>query len=101
MRLFKQGDTHDLRGDRPTIDLRKRHRDGGAPRGRSRHRVVLKEYLRYERTVSEEAKNRLEARGLPYAQLGKLRSQVARKRAPRRATTCCPTLLDRILSLLF
>ena len=32
---------------------------------------VLKEYLRYERSVADEAKNRLESRGLPYAQLGK------------------------------
>jgi hypothetical protein len=62
---------------------------------------VLKEYLRYERSVGDEAKNRLEARGLPYAQLGKLRSQVAREKGAPQADDVLPYLLDQILSLLF
>ena len=62
---------------------------------------VLKEYLRYERSVGDEAKNRLESRGLPYAQLGKLRSQVAREKGAPQHDDVLPYLLDQILSLLF
>lgn len=62
---------------------------------------VLKEFLRYERSVGEEAKNRLEARGLPYAQLGKVRSQVARERGAPQQDDILPYLLEQILGLLF
>jgi len=62
---------------------------------------VLKEYLRYERSVGEEAKNRLESRGLPFAQLGKVRSQVAREKGAPQHDDVLPYLLDQIMSLLF
>ena len=62
---------------------------------------VLKEYLRYERSVADEAKNRLESRGLPYAQLGKVRSQVAREKGAPQNDDILPYLLEQILSLLF
>jgi hypothetical protein len=62
---------------------------------------VLKEYLRYERSVGDEAKNRLESRGLPYAQLGKLRSQVAKEKGAPQADDVLPYLLEQILNLLF
>jgi uncharacterized protein len=62
---------------------------------------VLKEYLRYERSVADEAKNRLESRGLPYAQLGKVRSQVAREKGAPQNDDVLPYLLEQILSLLF
>jgi uncharacterized protein len=62
---------------------------------------VLKEYLRYERSIGEEAKNRLEARGLPYAQLGKLRSQVAKEKGAPQAEDILPYLIDQILNILF
>lgn len=62
---------------------------------------VLKEYLRYERSVADEAKNRLESRGLPYAQLGKIRSQVARERGAPQADDVLPHLLEQILNILF
>jgi uncharacterized protein len=62
---------------------------------------VLKEYLRYERSVADEAKNRLESRGLPYAQLGKIRSQVAREKGAPQNDDVLPYLLEQILSLLF
>jgi len=62
---------------------------------------VLKEYLRYERSISEEAKNRLEARGLPYAQLGKLKSQVAKEKGAPQSDDILPYLLDQILNILF
>ncbi len=62
---------------------------------------VLKEYLRFERTIGDEAKNRLEARGLPYAQLGKLRNQVAKEKAAPQSEDVLPYLLDQILNILF
>jgi hypothetical protein len=62
---------------------------------------VLKEYLRYERSISDEAKNRLETRGLAYAQLGKLRSQVAKEKGAPQADDVLPYLLDQILNILF
>lgn len=62
---------------------------------------VLKEYLRFERTIGDEAKNRLEARGLPYAQLGKLRNQVAKEKAAPQSDDVLPYLLDQILNILF
>lgn len=62
---------------------------------------VLKEYLRFERDIGEEAKNRLESRGLPYAQLGKVRSQVARERGAPQQDDILPYLVDQILELLF
>lgn len=62
---------------------------------------VLKEYLRYERSVSDEAKNRLESRGLPYAQLGKIKSQVAKEKNAPQAEDVLPYLLDQILNILF
>ena len=62
---------------------------------------VLKEYLRFERSVADEAKNRLESRGLPYAQLGKVRSQVAREKGAPQNDDILPYLIDQLLSLLF
>jgi len=62
---------------------------------------VLKEYLRYERMVTDEAKNRLEARGLPYAQLGKLKSQVAKEKGAPPSDEVLPYLLDQIFNILF
>jgi hypothetical protein len=62
---------------------------------------VLKEYLRHERSIGDEAKDRLESRGLAYAQLGKLRSQVAREKGAPQSDDVLPYLLDQILSLLF
>jgi uncharacterized protein len=62
---------------------------------------VLKEYLRFERSVGDEAKNRLEARALPYANLGKLRSQVAKEKGAPQSDDVLPYLLEQVLNLLF
>jgi hypothetical protein len=62
---------------------------------------VLKEYLRFERSISEEAKNRMELRGLPYAQLGKLRNQVAKEKGAPQSDDVLPYLIDQILHILF
>ena len=42
--------------------------------------AVLKEYLRRDREILEEAKNRMEHRGLSYSFLGRTKAQVARER---------------------
>jgi len=63
--------------------------------------AVLKEYLRYERSITDEAKNRLEARELPYSNLGKVRNQVAKERKAPQSDEVLPHLLEQILNLLF
>lgn len=62
---------------------------------------VLKEYLRVEREVNEEAKNRMEARGMGYSQLGKMKSQVAKERNTVTGDETLPYLIDQILEMLF
>lgn len=63
--------------------------------------AVLKEYQRQEREVLEEAKNRMEIRGLPYAQLGKMKSMVAKERQVAVGEDMLPYLLDQLLTMLF
>ncbi len=62
---------------------------------------VLKEFLRQDREITEEAKNRLEIRGLPYAQLGKVKSHVAKEKGAPPTDETLPYLLDQILNILF
>jgi hypothetical protein len=62
---------------------------------------VLKEYLRQERRVVDEAKNRMETRGAPYAELGKVKSQVARDQKMPTGEDMLPYLLEQILEILF
>jgi uncharacterized protein len=63
--------------------------------------AVLKEYLRTEREVVDEAKNRLEGRGLSYSQLAKVRQQVARERGFPQAEDALPYMLEQLLHMLF
>jgi hypothetical protein len=63
--------------------------------------AVLKEYLRQDREVLEEAKNRMEIRGLPYSQLGKMKSMVARERQLAVGEEMLPYLLEQLLTMLF
>ncbi len=63
--------------------------------------AVLKEYLRQERLVVDEAKSRMEVRGLAYGQLGKMKSTVARERQLPIGEDMLPYLLDQILTMLF
>jgi len=63
--------------------------------------AVLKEYLRLEREITDEAKNRMEARGLGYAKLGRVKSQVAKERGAPPSDEILPYLLDQILNMLF
>ncbi len=62
---------------------------------------VLKEYLRQERRVVDEAKSRMETRGTPYLELGKVKSQVARDQKLPVGEDLLPYLLDQILEILF
>ena len=63
--------------------------------------AVLKEFLRLDREIVEEAKNRMEVRGLGYAQLGRVKSQVAKERGAPTQDDVLPYLLDQILNILF
>jgi hypothetical protein len=63
--------------------------------------AVMKEYLRQERQVVDEAKTRMEDRGLPYAQLGKMKSTIARERQIPIGEDMLPYLLEQILTMLF
>ncbi len=63
--------------------------------------AVLKEYLRSEREVVDEAKNRLEVRGMSYGQLSKIRQQVAKERGFPETEDTLPYILDQLLNMLF
>lgn len=61
---------------------------------------VLKEYLRLDKEIVEEAKNRMEIRGLGYSHLGKVKGQVAKERGAPGQEDTLPYLLDQILNIL-
>jgi uncharacterized protein len=63
--------------------------------------AVLKEYLRLDREIVEEAKNRMEARSVGFSQLGKAKAQVAKERGAPQADDVLPYLVDQILNMLF
>lgn len=63
--------------------------------------AVMKEYLRLEREVVEEAKRRMEQRGLGYSNLGRTISQVAKERGAPASDDVLPYLLDQMLNMLF
>jgi len=63
--------------------------------------AVLKEYLRLDKEIVEEAKNRMEIRGLGYSNLGRVKSQVSKERGGPSQDELLPYLLEQILNLLF
>ncbi|MGB0679850.1 MAG: DUF507 family protein [Polyangiales bacterium] len=63
--------------------------------------AVLKEYVRLDRDVLDEAKSRLEIRSLNYSQLGKMKAQVAKERGAPPLDEVLPYLLNQILHMLF
>jgi hypothetical protein len=63
--------------------------------------AVLKEYLRLDREIVEEAKNRMEIRGLGYSNLGRVKSQVTKERGGPGQDDVLPYLLEQILNILF
>jgi len=62
---------------------------------------VLKEYLRLDKEVVEEAKNRMEVRGLGYSQLGRTRTQVSKERGIPGQDEVLPYLIEQLLNILF
>jgi len=62
---------------------------------------VLKEHLRQERRITDEAKTRMEVRGLTYGELGKMKGQVARDLKIATGEDALPYLLEQILEMLF
>jgi uncharacterized protein len=62
---------------------------------------VLKEYLRQERRVLDEAKSRMESRGMSYGELGKMKQQVARENKIQIGDDMLPYLMEQILEILF
>ncbi len=63
--------------------------------------AVLKEYLRLDREIVDEAKNRMEARGLGYSNLARTKSQVSKEKGAPPTDEVLPYLLDQILNMLF
>lgn len=63
--------------------------------------AVLKEYLRRDRQLLDEAKNRMETRGLGYSHLGRMKSSVAKEMGVPTQEDVLPYLLDQILNMLF
>lgn len=62
---------------------------------------VLKEYLRLERRIVDDAKSRMESRGTPYGELGKVKGQLAREQKLPVGEETLPYLLEQILEMLF
>ncbi|MCX7807609.1 MAG: DUF507 family protein [Deltaproteobacteria bacterium] len=63
--------------------------------------AVLKEYLRQEKLVLDEAKDRLERRKMPATELGRMKSVVARERNVPIGDEILPYLVEQILEMLF
>jgi len=63
--------------------------------------AVFKEYLRRDRKVLDEAKNRMEREGLSYGLLGKIKSQVARDMAFPPRDEQLPYLVEQVMTMLF
>lgn len=63
--------------------------------------AILKEYLRQERKVTDEAKHRMEVRGLTYGELGRMKGQVAKDLRLATGEDTLPYLLEQTLEILF
>jgi len=63
--------------------------------------AVLKEYLRMDREISDEAKNRMEVRGQGYSNLGRTKAQVSKERGAPPPDEILPYILEQILNMLF
>ncbi|MEM1413678.1 MAG: DUF507 family protein [Myxococcota bacterium] len=63
--------------------------------------AVMKEFIRRDRQVLEEAKTRMEQRGLSYSVLGKMKAQVAKERAFPPNDEQLPYIVGQLLEMLF
>lgn len=62
---------------------------------------VLKEYLRAERSLTDDAKSHMETMGIGYGQLGKVKSRMAKERHMATGDDTLPFLVNQILQMLF
>jgi hypothetical protein len=63
--------------------------------------AVLKEFVRREREMMDEAKERMQREGLVYSQLGRVRQRVAKEMGFPQQDETLPYLIDQILNMLF
>ncbi len=62
--------------------------------------AVLKEYIRRERQMIDEAKDRMEREGLGYSKLGRMRQRVAKDMGFPQQDEVLPYLVDQLLNML-
>jgi hypothetical protein len=63
--------------------------------------AVLKEYVRRERQMVDEAKDRMEREGLGYSKLGRMRQQLAKEMGFPQQDEVLPYLVDQLINMLF
>ena len=63
--------------------------------------AVLKEYVRRERQLIDEAKDRMQREGLGYSKLGRIRQRVAKELGFPQQDEVLPYLMEQLLNMLF
>ena len=63
--------------------------------------AVLKEYVRRERQMVDEAKDRMEREGLAYSKLGRMRQRLAKEMGFPQQDEVLPYLVDQLINMLF
>jgi len=63
--------------------------------------AVLKEFVRRERQMIDEAKDRMEREGLGYSKLGRMRQRMAKEMGFPQQDEVLPYLVDQLLNMLF
>ncbi|MGB5694992.1 MAG: DUF507 family protein [Polyangiales bacterium] len=63
--------------------------------------AVLKEFIRRERQMVDDAKDRMEREGLGYSKLGRMRQRVAKEMGFPQQDEVLPYLVDQLLNMLF
>ncbi len=63
--------------------------------------AVLKEYVRRERQLIDESKDRMQREGLGYSKLGKMRQRVAKEMGFPQQDETLPYMIDQLLNMLF
>ena len=63
--------------------------------------AVLKEFVRRERQLIDESKDRMQREGMGYSQLGRMRQRVAKEMGFPQQDETLPYLIDQLLNMLF
>jgi hypothetical protein len=63
--------------------------------------AVLKEFVRRERQLIDESKDRMQREGLGYSKLGRMRQRVAKEMGFPQQDETLPYLIDQLLNMLF